>query len=259
MGKKIDRAALHALAALGLYLGFVSAFGSIWLAAACALCALLLLRKLLSPLAGRLPKREARRGRARAEVERWALLDKDAAEAEARALLEKAYPGQAAEAELLFLPRHPQGPPLNLNAVLDAWRGRGGEKLLLITTARADAAAHACAAKLAHPAVRLIDGERLCALLAAFPPPKREEAPARRRLRIAVSRERAPRRLLFGLLLAFDVPALGQPPLSGGGAFDALSRRDGMEKAARSQAAVRVMRFTGLQGVSSSFPAPAGR
>ena len=136
MGKKIDRAALHALAALGLYLGFVSAFGSIWLAAACALCTLLLLRKLLSPLAGRLPKREARRGRARAEVERWALLDKDAAEAEARALLEKAYPGQAAEAEMLFLPRHPQGPPLNLNAVLDAWRGRGGEKLLLITTAR---------------------------------------------------------------------------------------------------------------------------
>ena len=67
------------------------------------------LRKLLSPLAGRLPKREARRGRARAEVERWALLDKDAAEAEARALLEKAYPGQAAEAELLFLPRHRRG------------------------------------------------------------------------------------------------------------------------------------------------------
>lgn len=211
MGKKIDRAALLALAALGLYLGFVSAFGSIWLAAACALCALLLLRKLLSPLAGRLPKREARRGRARAEVERWALLDKDAAEAEARALLEKAYPGQAAEAEMLFLPRHPQGPPLNLNAVLDAWRGRGGEKLLLITTARADAAAHACAAKLAHPAVRLIDGERLCALLAAFPPPKREEAPARRRLRIAVSRERAPRRLLFGLLLLLMYLLLGNP------------------------------------------------
>lgn len=211
MGKKIDRAALLALAALGLYLGFVSAFGNIWLAAACALCALLLLRKLLSPLAGRLPKREARRGRARAEVERWALLDKDAAEAEARALLEKAYPGQAAEAEMLFLPRHPQGPPLNLNAVLDAWRGRGGEKLLLITTARADAAAHACAAKLAHPAVRLIDGERLCALLAAFPPPKREEAPARRRLRIAVSRERAPRRLLFGLLLLLMYLLLGNP------------------------------------------------
>ena len=211
MGKKIDRAALHALAALGLDLGFVSAFGSIWLAAACALCTLLLLRKLLSPLAGRLPKREARRGRARAEVERWALLDKDAAEAEARALLEKAYPGQAAEAELLFLPRHPQGPPLNLNAVLDAWRGRGGEKLLLITTARADAAAHACAAKLAHPAVRLIDGERLCALLTAFPPPKREEAPARRRLRIAVSRERAPRRLLFGLLLLLMYLLLGNP------------------------------------------------
>ena len=202
MGKKIDRAALHALAALGLYLGFVSAFGSIWLAAACALCTLLLLRKLLSPLAGRLPKREARRGRARAEVERWALLDKDAAEAEARALLEKAYPGQAAETALLFLPRHPQGPPLDANAVLDAWRGRGGEKLLLVTTARADAAAHACAAKLAHPAVCLIDGARLEALLTSFPPPERaEEKRPRRRLRIAVSRERAPRRLLFGLLL----------------------------------------------------------
>ena len=122
MGKTIDRAALHVLAALALYLFFVSAFGDIWLAAGCALCALLLLRKLLLPLAGRLPKREARRGRARAEVERWAMLDAETAEAEARALLEKAYPGQAAEAELLFLPRHPQGPPLDVNAVLDAWR-----------------------------------------------------------------------------------------------------------------------------------------
>ena len=59
MGKTIDRAALHVLAALALYLFFVSAFGDIWLAAGCALCALLLLRKLLLPLAGRLPKREA--------------------------------------------------------------------------------------------------------------------------------------------------------------------------------------------------------
>ena len=52
---------------------------------------------------------------------------------------------------------------------------------------------------------------RLCALLAAFPPPKREEAPARRRLRIAVSRERAPRRLLFGLLLLLMYLLLGNP------------------------------------------------
>ena len=211
MGKTIDRAALHVLAALALYLFFVSAFGDIWLAAGCALCALLLLRKLLLPLAGRLPKREARRGRARAEVERWAMLDAETAEAEARALLEKAYPGQTAEAELLFLPRHPQGPPLDVNAVLDAWRERSGEKLLLVTTARADATAHACAAKLARPAVRLIDGERLCALLTAFPPPKREAARPRRHFAIAASRERAPRRLLFGLLLLATYLLLGNP------------------------------------------------
>ena len=111
MGKTIDRAALHVLSALGLYLCFVSALGHVWLAAGCALAALLLLRKLLMPLAGRLPKREARKGRARAEVERWAMLEANAAEVEARALLEKAYPGQAAEAEVVFLPRHPQGPP----------------------------------------------------------------------------------------------------------------------------------------------------
>ena len=211
MGKTIDRAALHVLAALGLYLCFVSALGNIWLAAGCALAALLLLRKLLMPLAGRLPKREAKKGRARAEVERWAMLEANAAEAEARALLEKAYPGQAAEADVVFLPRHPQGPPLDINAVLDVWRGRGGKKLLLVTTARADAAAHACAAKLAHPAVCLIDGGRLCALLTAFPPPKREEKPARGRLRVAVSRERAPRRLLFGLLLLLMYLLLGNP------------------------------------------------
>ena len=53
MGKTIDRAALHVLATLALYLFFVSAFGDIWLAAGCALCALLLLRKLLSPVSRR--------------------------------------------------------------------------------------------------------------------------------------------------------------------------------------------------------------
>ena len=210
MGKTIDRAALHVLAALGLYLCFVSALGSVWLAAGCALAALLLLRKLLMPLAGRLPKREAKKGRARAEVERWAMLEANAAETEARALLEKAYPGQAAEADVVFLPRHPQGPPLDINAVLDVWRGRGGKKLLLMTTARADAAAFSCAAKLAHPAVCLIDGARLEALLTSFPPPEREEEKRpRRRLRIAVSRERAPRRLLFGLLLLVMYLLLG--------------------------------------------------
>ena len=210
MGKTIDRAALHVLSALGLYLCFVSALGHVWLAAGCALAALLLLRKLLMPLAGRLPKREAKKGRARAEVERWALLEANAAEAEARALLEKAYPGQAAEAEVVFLPRHPQGPPLDVNAVLDVWRGRGGEKLLLMTTARADAAAFSCAAKLAHPAVCLIDGARLEALLTSFPPPERaKEKRPRRRMRIAVSRERAPRRLLFGLLLLVMYLLLG--------------------------------------------------
>ena len=259
MGKTIDRAALHVLAALALYLFFVSAFGDIWLAAGCALCALLLLRKLLLPLAGRLPKREARRGRARAEVERWAMLDAETAEAEARALLEKAYPGQAAEAELLFLPRHPQGPPLDVNAVLDAWRERSGEKLLLVTTARADATAHACAAKLARPAVRLIDGERLCALLTAFPPPKREAAKAAAAFRHRRFPRARPAQAAVRAIAAGDVPAFGQSPLSGRGACDAPARRAGMEKAARSQAAVQVRALRDPQGGSSNSRAPAGR
>ena len=75
MGKKIDHAALHVLAALALYLFFAAAFRNIWAAAACALCAMLCLRRVLSGLTGRLPKREKQRERARAEVERWALLD----------------------------------------------------------------------------------------------------------------------------------------------------------------------------------------
>ena len=174
--KTIDRAALHVLSALGLYLCFVSALGHVWLAAGCALVALLLLRKLLMPLAGRLPKREARKGRARAEVERWAMLDACAAEAEARALLEKAYPGQAAEADVVFLAAPPAGAaPWTSTPFWTSGAGGGGEKLLLITTARADAAALSCAAKLAHPAVCLIDGARLGALLTSFPPPERAE------------------------------------------------------------------------------------
>ena len=78
--------------------------------------------------------------------------------------------------------------------------------------------------------MRLIDGERLCALLAAFPPPKREEAPARRRLRIAVSRERAPRRLLFGLLLLLMYLLLGNPLYLGAALFDALLAAMGWKK-----------------------------
>ena len=58
---------------------------------------------------------------------------------------------------------------------------------------------------------------------------------------------------------ACHVPAFGQSPLPGGGASDAFFRRAGMEKAARSQAAVRLTYFTGPRGGSSSFPAPAGR
>ena len=103
MGKKIDRAALHVLAALALYLFFAAAFRNIWAAAACALCAMLCLRRVLSGLTGRLPQREKRRERARAEVERWALLDAATAEKEARALLEKAYPGQLEGAEMAGL------------------------------------------------------------------------------------------------------------------------------------------------------------
>lgn len=210
MGKRIDRAALHVAAALALYLFFAAAFRNVWAAAACALCAMLCLRRALSGLTGRLPQREKRRARARAEVERWALLDIQAAEKEARALLEKAYPGQTEGAEFVMALRHPQGPTLDISALLDLWRGRADGRLIVVTTARADPAAHACAAKLTQPAVCLVDAERLCALLGKFPPAA-SEAPPRRRLRIAVSRERAPRRLLFGLLLLLMYLLLGNP------------------------------------------------
>ena len=126
MGKRIDRAALHVVAALALYLFFAAAFRNIWAAAACALCAMLCLRHALSGLTGRLPQREKRRARALAEVERWALLDMQAAEKEARALLKKAYPGQTEGAEIVMALRHPQGPPLDISALLDLWRERTG-------------------------------------------------------------------------------------------------------------------------------------
>ena len=211
MGKRIDRAALHVVAALALYLFFAAAFRNIWAAAACALCAMLCLRHALSGLTGRLPQREKRRARALAEVERWALLDMQAAEKEARALLEKAYPGQTEGAEIVMALRHPQGPPLDISALLDLWRGRADGRLIVVATARADPAARACAAKLTHPAVCLVDVERLCALLSKFPPAASEAPPPRRRLRIAVSRDRAPRRLLFGLLLLLMYLLLGNP------------------------------------------------
>ena len=259
MGKTIDRAALHVLAALALYLFFVSAFGNIWLAAGCALCALLLLRKLLLPLAGRLPKREAHRGRARAEVERWAMLDAETAEAEARALLEKAYPGQTAEAELLFLPRHPQGPPFG--------RKRRAGRLAGAERGKAAAGHHGAGGRdgarlrgKTYSSRRAADRRR-AAVRTAYGLPAAEAgggkaAAAFRHRRFPRAR---PAQAAVWAIAAGDVPAFGQSPLSGRGACDAPARRAGMEKAARSQAAVQVRALRDPQGGSSNSRAPAGR
>lgn len=209
MGKKIDRAALTLVLTAAAYLFFVAMLGNVWIAAGCALAAMLLLKK----LAGGMPRRGRARSGARATIEAWALLRAPDAERRIRALLEKAYPGQSKEAKIALLLRHPGGRPLDAGDVLEAWRGCEGERLILASTASADSAAFCVAAKLARPRVCLLDGARLCALLERFAP---DEPPAAKRARLprgarafCLSRERAPRRLLFGLMLFATYLVLG--------------------------------------------------
>lgn len=212
MGKRIDRAALCAVTAAALYLFFAAAFRSVWAGAACALCAMLLLRHALRGLFGRLPRPKRRRSRARAEVEMWATLPAREAEARARSLLEKAYPAQLEGARVEVALRHPSGPALDVNALLEMWRARQGEeRLALVVTSRVSGEALALARTLSRPTVRVADAEQIASLLERFPPQGEPPAPARRRIRIRIGRERAPRRLLFGLLLLGMYLLLGNP------------------------------------------------
>ncbi len=71
-------------------------------------------------------------------------------------------------------------------------------------TVPADPRAQAYAKSLKNPGVRLIDGAQLQELLMKFPPAPEDTAqpaPRRRRWSVQISRERAPRKLLFGLML----------------------------------------------------------
>ncbi len=202
MGKKIDRIAGSALLAVGLYLFYIAAFRSIWLAIVCALASVFLIRRAFSGLVGRLPKREKLRARARSTLAGWARLDAESLRAQAAELLEKAYPGQAEGAQIAALARHPDGAPLSVDALLDAWRGKTCARLIVVSTVAAEPAALAYAATLKAPDVRLIDGAQLTELLARHPQPAETAQPHQRRARKwPLGRDRAPRQLLFGLLL----------------------------------------------------------
>ena len=211
MGRRIDLIALNALAAAALYLFFTAALESIWAGALCAFCAMLLLRRVLGALTGRLPQRKRLRARARAALDAWAKLPADEALLKARSLLEKAYPRQLEGVRLIGAQRCPPGPAMDVNALLALWRGRLEERLAIVCTSRADAAALSYARTLSRPAVRLIDAPQLISLLEKYPDAQEEAPRARRRLQLSASRERAPRRLLFGALLLGMYLLLGNP------------------------------------------------
>lgn len=204
MGRKIDRIAISAVLAAGLYLFYAAAFRSILAAIALALASMLLIHKALSGLLGRSRSKERLRERARSALSGWALLAEAEVEARVRALLDRAYPGEADGAEIAAVVRYPEGQPLTVDALLEAWKGRSCEKLIVAATVPADPHAQAYARSLKNPGVRLIDGQQLQELLMKFPPAAEETAqpaPRRRRWRVPISRERAPRKLLFGAML----------------------------------------------------------
>lgn len=162
MGRRIDGLALRALMICGAYLLFLNAWHSVPLA--CVLSAA------CAGLAGILLRGRPRRRRASARARLLALARLDGAEAASilSPRLREREPGQ--EEDLYILLKHPTA-SLSAGDVLNAWKQRrGGERLLLAATCPADAEARAFARALSHPAVTLLDGAALAALLRDWDP-----------------------------------------------------------------------------------------
>lgn len=205
MGRAIDRFVLGALAAAGLYLFFLNAWGSIPLAAALALGGAALLRGLSQ---GR-PKRKRPSGaQVRQALLRLAGLDDEAAQAELAALVRARWPDE--DFALAPVLKHPEA-TLTSGDILNAWKAnRSAARLAVCATCPAEPRALAYARALTEPAVAVVDSRSLARLMRrALPAQSPMPAiPLRWRLgrlaaRVAASRVTPRSLLLAGALLAF--------------------------------------------------------
>lgn len=170
MGKRIDAIALTALLAGVLYVFFMSALKSAPLAAAAALLALTILRKLASPFSGKRRKKSAATRDARNTLEVWA--NKSTAEAKelAAKLICAAYPNQVTSNDIVLLSRHPLGEAVRIDDIFAAWKSRGSAGgAVVVTFTRASDVALAFARTLDKPKINVIDAPRLMSLLEKYP------------------------------------------------------------------------------------------
>ena len=164
MGKIMDRAVFSALAATGLYLFFLNAWGSVGLAGALAFAGV----AVGSRLVGRRPRR-ASLGRVRAELLRLAGLSDAQATAELTALVRWRWPGEAfALAPVL---KHPEA-TLTSGDLLSAWKAnREAARLVVAATCPAEPRALAYARQLEGPAMAVVDSRALSRILRRTLPP----------------------------------------------------------------------------------------
>lgn len=200
MGKRIDRAALRLACAVGYYLFFLNAWGSIPLACGAAFLACAATGKLLEGL----PRRQrASRSQAREMLSRVAAMDDGEAEALLTRLIGRRYPGEAFR--LTPVLKHPEA-TLSSGDILNAWKAnRDAERLVIAATCPCEPRAAQYARELAAPAVAVVDSRALLRLLRDCPDflsPAAPRTTLRVRLRRALARIASVRVSPKNLLLA---------------------------------------------------------
>ena len=164
LGRLVDRAVFGTAGAVGGYLLFLRAWGSIPLAMALAL--------LCCVLAGELIRRRPRRCRrslaqARQELLRVAALPEAEAQQRLEALVRRRYPGESFR--LAPVLKHPEA-ALSSGDVMNAWKAhRDAERLVIAATCPCEPRAALYARELTAPPVVVLDSRRLLRLLTAEP------------------------------------------------------------------------------------------
>ncbi len=223
MGKMIDTVAFGALAATGLYLFFLNAWGSIPLAAGLAFLCTALARGLIL---ARPIKKKASAAQLRGELLRLAGLSDAEAQAELAAWVRTRWPGEAfALAPVL---KHPEA-TLSSGDILNAWKAnREAARLVVCATCPAEPRALAYARELSSPPVAVVDSRGLSRLMRRTLPRQAPDpaVPLKTRLRRVAARIAASRVTPRNLLMAAALLALylrGASPLCLAGALAILA------------------------------------
>lgn len=189
MARWIDGAALGLIAYAAAFLYFFYATGRAWAAAILAAPLSALAAWAYARRARRVAGHRERAKRARAAVERLALMP----EAEARAMA-----GSYANLSGALLQRHPKGRPLDADEVLALWRGASGETLEIATTGPVSDGAWAAEAELTSPTVRILDAKALAARFEKSKLPLDAPPAKKRKITVFIPRKRAKHCAIYG-------------------------------------------------------------